>query len=76
LKPWIKNFATSVRNFQDYNYSMAIGWFTQQHDTKLCFISRSTTPIIQQRKPTSGKLNILMLTIINYSTLRISHHQR
>jgi len=36
LKPWIENFATSVR-------TVTIGWFTQQHNTKLCLISRSST---------------------------------
>jgi len=30
-------------NYSALPEDMAIGWFTQEHDTKLFFISRSTT---------------------------------
>jgi len=48
LKLWTENFTTSVKTFKTINYSalpedkwLLLG-FTQQHDTKLCFISRSS----------------------------------
>jgi len=47
----LETLATSVRTFKTMNYfhvraawrQVAIAWFIQRHDTKLCFISCSST---------------------------------